>query len=334
MTLQVTREFQGGWTAFWATTYTFDIAAFEEFWLPRLGDPPLNITVLMDGRRFVDLWPEDRDATDAQVGRVNQDYLPRGVHIRNAFHPKTYFFGNQKRGVMLVGSGNLSLQGLEEGCEVFSRFDSSNDEGMAAIAAWSTWMDALVRRLDDHLVTSRWVALRAATPWLQSKSGHSLFVTNLDQPLTRLLEDACPRELHLYLGTDTSVDGARLAAVLDASGVTAHIRTPTQPMFIHAKLAGTVTGTSGRLLAGSANMSRAAMTTSINDPWGNVEAGVLLDLEATQVRSAFAPPGVHFTDMPRELLAQLAFRTSTESTSHPLILRSASRLPDGRVSVS
>jgi hypothetical protein len=36
--------------------------------------------------------------------RANRDYLLRGVTAGSSFHPKTYFFGNAKEGVLLVGS--------------------------------------------------------------------------------------------------------------------------------------------------------------------------------------------------------------------------------------
>ena len=73
-----------------------------------------------------------REATDAELGalaeawsalmetaglsrvrRINRDYLLRPVAWHgHSFHPKTYLFGNENSGALLVGSGNADLQGI------------------------------------------------------------------------------------------------------------------------------------------------------------------------------------------------------------------------------
>ena len=37
---------------FFATTFTFDTAGFDDYLFPKLGAPPLNATVLVDGDRL------------------------------------------------------------------------------------------------------------------------------------------------------------------------------------------------------------------------------------------------------------------------------------------
>ena len=37
---------------FFATTFTLDIAGFDDYLFPKLGAPPLNATVLVDGGRL------------------------------------------------------------------------------------------------------------------------------------------------------------------------------------------------------------------------------------------------------------------------------------------
>ena len=44
----IPRTLSSGVTAFWATTYSVDLHLFNEYLLPRLGDPPLNVVVLAD----------------------------------------------------------------------------------------------------------------------------------------------------------------------------------------------------------------------------------------------------------------------------------------------
>ena len=77
--VQVTANFDKRRRVLWATSYTFDPVFFESFLLPRLGDPPLNATVLIDRHRLADAW-QDLEATSPWRGsRANRDYLVRGV---------------------------------------------------------------------------------------------------------------------------------------------------------------------------------------------------------------------------------------------------------------
>lgn len=119
MSLKLVNEFKPSWTIFWATTYTFDLGFLDEFLFRRLGNPPLNATVLTDFDNFAKAWDNMTLADDVNLRRVNRDYLLRGVAPSDgAFHPKTYFLGNAKEGVLLVGSGNLRLEGMDQKTEV------------------------------------------------------------------------------------------------------------------------------------------------------------------------------------------------------------------------
>jgi hypothetical protein len=163
MSMRITSIFTNRWTVFWATTYTVEFGMFDEFWLPRLGEPPVNATILVDFDRLAEAWSSIEGHDAWRVKRVNRDYLVRGVRIgRGSFHPKTYFFGGQRDGVLLVGSGNFGLAGLEQGCETFCSFDSREESDRPAIAGWRDWMTSLVNSLDDHELR---IYLRLANRW-------------------------------------------------------------------------------------------------------------------------------------------------------------------------
>src|SRR5262249_39552467 len=131
MSVRPGADFQGRWSVFWGTSFEFEHRLFDQYWFPRLGEPPLNATLLIDGGQLAKTWSDLPVGEEWRLRRVNRDYLVRGVHaFRGAFHPKTYFFGNQHEGILLVGSGNLTLNGLEEGHEVFSRFTSRDSLGL------------------------------------------------------------------------------------------------------------------------------------------------------------------------------------------------------------
>lgn len=363
MTIKVSSYFQRRWTAFWATTYTFELPMFDSFWFPRLGEPPLNATLLVDARRLAATWAALPVDETWHLQRANRHYLIRGVPVSSGvFHPKTYLFANAQDGLLLVGSGNLGLHGLEDGHESFSAFPSSDPAGLAALRAWRDWMEQIVQWLDDSQLTTRWLDLKSRMPWLAGHAGQSSFVTNWNQALAaqltagimppveelhvlapffdrnatalaEIISATRPRALHLYMSKDASVDGTQLQMVAQASQATVHVTGFTPNNFVHAKLVGVVTGTHGRLLSGSANLSRAALLQCVVGDGGNIEAGVLLDLPANAVRAAFIPFGLECRALQLDDLASLHFRRSPEAPALPIMLLSALRLPDSRIAV-
>jgi len=105
--MKVVSSFSGRWTSFFATAYSIELEFFDEYLFRRLGEAPLNATVLTDAGTHGRLWTSGDPAR--RLRRANRDYLLRPVLFGvGAFHPKTFLFGNSREGVLLVGSGNLT----------------------------------------------------------------------------------------------------------------------------------------------------------------------------------------------------------------------------------
>jgi hypothetical protein len=360
--VKIARSFNGRWTSFFATSYSIELEFFDEYLFRRLGDPPLSATILADAGSHARLWTTGGD-TLRRLRRANRDYLLRPVLLGSgAFHPKTYLLGNANEGVLLVGSGNLTLPGVERGREVFARFESREAEDLGSIRGWRQWMDGIVERLSDPEVTYRWLRLRGeCSDWLEGETDGSRFVANsersmLDQladavaapidelhvlapfydrdarALSELIERFQPRRLHVYLGADTSVHGPSLVSVVSGFAGHASLYEVEPAGFVHAKLIGIVNDDRGRLLLGSANLSRAALL-GTTEPWANVEAGVIVDLAAGGVREAFVPPESRWRDSTLDEVASLSFTAEERPSGLPLYLTSAWPEPDGRVSV-
>ena len=367
MSLRATASFDRRWSLFWATTYTFEPVFFESFLLPRLGDPPLNATILADAYRYADALQDLSTDAPWRSTRANRDYLIRGVVVTGgAFHPKTYLFGDETGGRLLVGSGNLAMSGLETGKELFAAFESGEPAGLATIRAWRAWMDDLVAEIDDQAVRDRWRDAQVRAPWLVGPAEPSAFTTNWDRPLmdsildgieapvdelhltapffdehaaavAELLRRTRPARVEMLLGRDASVHGPALISALEASGAEVVLHGLDPELFVHGKLVGLVWQGRGRILSGSANLSTAALLRTVRqDAHANVECGVIAETTPDQVRAAFAPPpppaGLAVVPKLLESLAALAFAPGKE-TRFPYLLRSATWLTDGRVRV-
>lgn len=353
MSIQPAALFTPRWEVFWGTTYSFELELFDEYLFRRLGDPPLNATVLVDFATLARTWGGIQPGEEWRVQRANRLYLVRSAgRPQGRFHPKTYFFGNAKEGTLLVGSGNLSLPGLEEGKEVFSRFDSADQEGLAAILAWRDWMKDVIDQSGDEMLGQRWWRLLQTTKeWFKGRAGPSPFVTNAETSLLQQLVggqssadelhvtapffdrdvealgaliDRCrPKQVAVYLGRGASVDGAALRKLLKTHAK-ASVFAFDPPRFVHAKLVAIIKGKRARLLSGSANLSRAALTSTMADEaWANTEAGVLTEATAQEVRDLFHPPDLVPASVSLDALGEFSFEEGDEPPSLPIRLLSA-----------
>ncbi|MEV0597634.1 hypothetical protein [Nonomuraea cavernae] len=356
-------------SALWATTYSVDLSLFNEFLLPRLGESPLNVVVLADHRRLtasLDRLPAD--AVDA-LATVNRRWLLRGVRPGGqAFHPKTYLAVAGTRVTLLVGSGNLSMTGLDRGREVFTSFRSGTPIGDAAIASWRSWVHRVVGLVDDTVLAQRLLDLdgRLATKPADTPAVASPVLHNLDTSLAaqlktildeqapsgidelllsapyydddaeavgRLLTDLRPRRVRIFLTSATSVNGDRLKDQLHVGGATADVLMYQPDEFVHAKLIGAIAGSQGWLLSGSANLSRAALTRTVGRG-GNVEVAVLTKLTADEILAVFTPPEATAVGVDLDQLKSWSFRPEQEPEAPAVRLISAAAEDGGRVKVT
>lgn len=353
-------HFRRTWTAFWGTTYTCEVAPFEEHFLSKLSESGLSATLLADLTCLDEAFAA---IENGRLRRVGKDYVLRPVYWRSgAFHPKTFLFGNQHGGVLLIGSGNAGIGGLMRGREVFSQFRATTETPSAEISAWARWMEQLLESLGDRLLKGRWAELQHRLPWLPGIVRTSTFVTNWTASLhdqliaaneskrvdelhitapffdshgaafQRLISDLKPRSVRVYLGAETEVDGRKLLKILDSGRISAQILRLEPGPFVHGKLFALTRGSQGIVLGGSPNCSRSALLQ--NAGAGNVEAGVIVKGKADWIRDLFIPPGMRSVKMKPEEIRSLRFRLSEPSEGYPLKLLRAELLEDRTLSVA
>lgn len=361
--MKIAAEFTGRWTICWVTTFTFEPAFFESFLLKRLGDPPLNVAVIADFSKLTELWAQV-DAHELNVRAANRRYLVRGAAIAGgAFHPKTILIANKSDGVLFVGSGNLGLSGVEQGREVFTRFDSRREEDLPAFKTWRAWMNDVVALVDDGALRSRFADVLARAPWLAGAPTDTKgLVTNWRTPLIdalfsgqkrwselhvsapffdadvgalrELLTRSSPKRVSLYLGKNASVDGRRLLEVLRGSQAAAQTYAFEPAEFVHAKLIALVQGQRARVLSGSPNLSGPALLRAVTAGGANAEVGVISEMPADEARALFVPPGLSATALDEASLRMFRLTRIAPLVALPVRLSSATQAPSGVVTVA
>jgi hypothetical protein len=350
---------------FWATSYSFDLMLFDQYLLRRLAESPLNAVVLIDHDKLSAGWESLHDGETYLAKQAGRRYLLRGVrsHAGGAFHPKTYLFARADHATLVVGSGNLTRDGIDHGKESFASFTTQDATDLPSMRAWARWMSGLVEAQGDDMLSERWRALREGSPWMVGADDGSSFVHNARRPLMeqlvdrlpadvtelhvkapffdrdavalrRLLEAAAPDRVTLYVGAGCSVHGPSLQAVLGQAPAV-RLRRFEPSRFVHAKLVGAVGADgSGVVLCGSANLSRAALLLTDGVAGGNQEAGVIQHGDADEVRRLFEASGLDLVDEPLEWLDDLEYDDSHPTLDRSLVLASARWRADGRIQVS
>lgn len=305
--LKIPSELEGDWTNALFLTFGADLPFFERALWREFSARCRRKVVLVDGRQFRDACRIY--ARGATVRFMNRRYAVGGVRHPKAVHAKAILLTGEERGRLLVGSGNLGIQGYASGGELFTRYEYGPDEP-DALPAFHAAKEVL-----DHLVGTEMILpalagyvqqILEATPWLyvgtDSSSRpvrHNLrqsFLAQLehevaDDPveevwiaspffdpgtvaLHTLLNAFRPERLRILLQPWlASVDGEALRRTLDAFGGDALLqearRKDDPGTYLHAKLILLKLRDRSVCLQGSANLSQVAMLRTVE--YGNLE---------------------------------------------------------------
>lgn len=302
---------RGRWQEALLLTYSFDLPFFEAYVLPAL---------IRNGCHSVAVaacagWLPERLRAWSEADEIREagrSYTLSAVSVPGAFHPKLVLAAGDGRGIVLVGSGNISTYGMTMGGELFTLVEWDGDD-VPPIAREGWQLCREIARLlpVDRSFAERVEALGRLVPALASPIAESVLVHNLNEPildqflrhlpdepveelitwspftdrkldaLDALVERVRPRSVIVGVQPDlTSLDGARLAALeAQRAHVAWEVRTlrrrnPGPPSLIHAKGILATLG-SGEQVAviGSPNLSAPALLRAAGT--GNLELAVL-----------------------------------------------------------
>jgi hypothetical protein len=234
----------------------------------------------------------------SRLRHINRHYLATPITNERSAHAKLILLVDASGGTLLVGSGNVGMDGYASRGEVFCRYDITDDDAtyLPEFQAAKDFLDLMVGRgyLDvqaRHHLDAVW----ADTPWVWAPptraSGvrHNLVVPLGDQlveavgsehvveltvhapfhderceALRRLVAALQPEHVTMLVQPGrTSVDPGALSRVLDGSAGSSEVQLAAAPEFpetsLHAKFVLVRTATRSITFTGSANLSLAAL---------------------------------------------------------------------------
>ena len=278
-------------------THNIDFLFLQSIVRPRLrkcGNPKL--TIFADAGCATGSYRQQHFALDG-LGR-HYRVVPVVLGSGRRFHPKAILLAGPSKAALAVGSGNVTHGGWSANHEIWATYES--DDGLPAISAFRNYLDTVLSLIpqSDRISEEALSAFDdSANSWateLPKPAG--LHGTPSDRPLLDRIIGLAGDDVRQITVCAPYYDPAGKALAELALRTTAPIRTllqrshvglsasaasalppnvqlisiDTEPArFIHAKLYGFHRSHSTLLVAGSANMSRAALMA--DRTWGNAE---------------------------------------------------------------
>lgn len=234
----------------------------------------------------------------SRLRHINRHYLATPITNERSAHAKLVLLVDSSGGTLLVGSGNVGMDGYASRGEVFCRYDITDSDPtyLPEFQTAKEFLDLMIGRgYLDAQARHHLEAVWADTPWVwghparPSGVRHNLVITLGDQlveavggehvaqltvhapfyderceALRRLVAAIRPDRVTVIVQTGrTSVDPAALSRVLHSTARSSAVQLATAPEFpetsLHAKFVLVRTAARSITFTGSANLSLAAL---------------------------------------------------------------------------
>jgi HKD family nuclease len=169
-------------------TFTFDPSFFEQHCLEKFKSlhSNSNITVMVDRAIYEDLLVEESD----RPKKANLRYLLQPVGATGNFHPKIFFLARHDRARLIIGSANLTRNGITSNAEMAASFEyeeGKNEMFKPLFKEAFSYISEIAKRFPTTTVYQNLNAIVRDLPWLVSDDESSIatpaFVHNLVEPI-------------------------------------------------------------------------------------------------------------------------------------------------------
>jgi hypothetical protein len=295
-------------------THNIDFLFIQSILLPRLrriGHP--RLTVFADAGCAAHSFNEQHPL----LSGLGSGYrvVPVDLGAGRRFHPKALFLSGPARAALCVGSGNLTHGGLSANREIWTSTTSEEDNApmITAFRDYLLEVQALVLPNPALAEEIQNAIAPAENTWVADlPPAGGLFWSPAETPLLNRVFDSIPgevREARLlapYYDPDAAALGlvgertlgnvsvlmqeghvglSKQAAESVPSNVKFHVIREPDNRFIHAKIFELRDDTASHIVAGSANLSRAALTAG--PTWGNAELVTIQTLTRAEADAVF-----------------------------------------------
>lgn len=112
------------------TTFNFDIEYFEQYILNKLVNAGVNKIYI-----FVDSEQWYASLKDTYISKLGRRYIVKPVRILASFHPKMSLFLGEDKAKVIIGSGNVTVNGFSSNNEIFNEidFDKNNKDNLEIV---------------------------------------------------------------------------------------------------------------------------------------------------------------------------------------------------------
>lgn len=169
-------------------TFTFDPSFFEQHCLEKFKSlhSNSNITVMVDRAIYEDLLVEESD----RPKKANIRYLLQPVGAAGNFHPKIFLLARHNRARLMIGSANLTRNGITSNAEMVASFEyeEGKDEIFKPLfKEVFKYLAEIAKRFPTTTVYQNLNAIVRDLPWLVMDDNASIatpaFVHNLAEPI-------------------------------------------------------------------------------------------------------------------------------------------------------
>lgn len=169
--LQVPKELNGNWENLLILTYGADIPFWENSLWRELNGSSRNIIILADGNQYLKEMSQCADSGLAHY--LNKKYIFDGIFVPHAAHGKFILLTSPDSGRLLVGSGNLGIQGYASGGELFTKYEYDPDkpDKLSAFIGIKNYLDFLIEeKLISDISSQHIQKMYSDSPWFYSKT--------------------------------------------------------------------------------------------------------------------------------------------------------------------
>ena len=165
--LKLPDQFSGSWDHCLILTFGANLPFFENSIWRQFHNHCPNKIILADRNQLLKGWKNC--ARDGTVRMLNQKYVADGISVPMSAHAKMILLTSQEKGRMLIGSGNLSLDGYASGGELFTEYEYNQENAESLVAFISAWrfIEEIIERNYTSPSVERFLRhLQENTPWL------------------------------------------------------------------------------------------------------------------------------------------------------------------------